>query len=213
MGFLEIRFPTDIGYGSKGGPGYNTTVVETAGGDESRNQNWSYARYVFDVAYGVKTIPQLESLIKMFHVAGGKENGFRFKDRLDFKSCDYDSVIARTNCTIGTGDGVIAAWQVVKTYTYSGYTRTRRILKLVSATLLVEVNGVLKTETTHYTVNYNTGIITFTGGNIPAAGHLIKCGFEFDVPVRFEIDELPILLENYRIGSASVPLVELKTGT
>lgn len=213
MSFLNVRFPTDIGYGSRGGPGYSTTVIENFSGYESRNQNWEYARYVYDVAYGVKTIAQLETLIKMFHIAGGKANGFKFKDRLDYKSCDFDSTPSRTDVEIGTGDGTTTIFQVIKKYTYEGITRNRKILKLVPDTLLVDVAGVSQTRGVDFTASNSTGLITFTAGHIPTTGQSIKCGYEFDVPVRFGIDELPIILENYRIGSASVPLIEDKSGT
>ena len=47
---------------------------------------------------------------------------------------------------------------------------TRAIQLPVAGTVEISVAGVLKTETTHYTVDYSTGVVTFTGGNIPAAG-------------------------------------------
>lgn len=52
------------------------------------------------------------------------------------------------------GDGVTATYQIAETN--------------ISADLLViTVNGVTKTETTHFTVDRTTGIVTFLAGNIP----------------------------------------------
>jgi len=36
MGFHEVRFPDDISYGSDGGPGYNTNIIEMDSGDGAR---------------------------------------------------------------------------------------------------------------------------------------------------------------------------------
>jgi uncharacterized protein (TIGR02217 family) len=85
-------------------------------------------------------------------------------------------------------------------------------LKPVSGTVLIAVAGVTKTETTHYTVNYTTGVVTFTGGNIPTAGQAITAGFQFDVPVCFDQDVHQYTWKDFASGTAQVPLVELKYG-
>ena len=211
--FIEApRFPEDISYGSRGGPGWATTVIETDSGSEVRNQRWSYPRHEYDVAFGINTLARLEELLTYFHVVAGQAIGFRYKDWMDYKSCGRDDTPASDDCAIGTGTGALAAFQIVKVYTQGAYTRTRRILKPISGTLLVAVAGSGKTETTHYTVNYTTGIITFTEGNIPTNGQAVTAGFEFDVPVRFATDRLSININDYNAGAAQVPLIELKSG-
>lgn len=211
--FIESpRFPEDISQGSRGGPTWATTVVETDSGVEKRNQRWSYPRHQYDVAYGINTVARLENLISFFHVVAGKAIGFRYKDWLDYKSCARSATPTNADVQIGTGTGALSTFQIIKTYTQGSYNRFRKILKPVSGTLLVSVAGIAKTETTHYTVNYTTGIITFTGGNIPTAGQAVNCGYEFDVPVRFDTDELSVNLSHYAAGSTAVPLIELKNG-
>ena len=211
--FIETpRFPDNISANSRGGPGWATTVVETDSGDERRNQRWSYPRHKFDVAYGIKTIAGLETLLSFFHVVAGKAIGFRYKDWLDFKSCARAASPAATDCVIGTGTGALATFQLLKTYTQGAYTRSRKILKPIASTVLIAVAGTTKTLTTHYTLDATTGIVTFTAGNIPTAGQSVTAGFEFDVPVRFDTDELEVNLQYYAAGSAQVPLIELKYG-
>jgi uncharacterized protein (TIGR02217 family) len=40
---------------------------------------------------------------------------------------------------------------------------------------------------------------------------LVTAGFEFDVAVRFDTDELPVTLDIERLGSiTSIPLVEIR---
>ena len=55
MAFVETRFPTDISYGSAGGPEYSTDIIVTQGGYEQRNINWAASRARYNVAYGVRT--------------------------------------------------------------------------------------------------------------------------------------------------------------
>lgn len=211
--FIETpRFPDDISYGSRGGPGWATTVIETDSGAESRNQRWSYPRHEYDVAMGINTLARLEALLIYFHVMAGRAIGFRFKDWMDYKSCNRDETPAATDCAIGTGDGATAAFQLVKVYTEGAYTRSRKITKPVSGTLLVAVEAAALTEGVEYNVSYTTGIITFTEGNIPTEGQAITAGYEFDVPVRFDTDRLSINIDDYNAGAAQVPLIELKTG-
>jgi uncharacterized protein (TIGR02217 family) len=72
----------------------------------------------------------------------------------------------------------------------------------------VYVNDVL--VTTGYTVNYDTGVITFSS---PVTnGHTVKVRGEFDVPVRFDSDKLELTLEAFELETMdSIPLVEIKT--
>lgn len=66
MAFIEVRFPTDIAYGSAGGPEYSTDIVITQGGYEQRNSNRSQARARYNVAHGIKSQEQLSTLIAFF---------------------------------------------------------------------------------------------------------------------------------------------------
>lgn len=212
MSDLPIVFPTDISYGSRGGPGYSTTIEINSAGIETRNQNWSYPRHEWDVAYGINTQAKLENLISFFHVAAGRANTFLFKDWLDYKSTTLmSSTVSATDQTIGTGDGAEDEFQLVKVYTQSGYSRTRNIYKPVTGSVRVAVDGVEKTVSVDFGCSTTTGIVTFAAGSIPTAGQVITAGFEFYVPVRFDTDVISIALEEYNTARASVPLVEVKS--
>lgn len=212
--FIETpRFPEDISYGSVGGPEYLTNVVEIDSGALIRNSVWTYGRHSYDVAYGVKTQSDLETLLNYFHMVLGRGIGFRYKDWLDYKSCVTEDTPAFTDCNIGTGTGALATFQLRKGYTVGGtYYTYRNILKPVTGTVKVGVAGVQKTQTTHWNVNTTTGIITFTAGNIPGAGAAVTAGFEFDVPVAFASDRLNVNLNDYKAAMAQVALIELKYG-
>lgn len=199
MAFVETRFPTDIAFGSSGGPEYNTDIVITQGGYEQRNVNWSQARARYNVAHGIKTQAQLDTLIAFFRARKGRADGFRFKDWLDYKT---------TGQLIGTGNGVLTQFQLIKTYTSGSVTETRTITKPIAGTINIYLNAVLQ-NTSSYTVSTVNGQLTFNSA--PGNGVAITADFEFDVPARFDTDRLSATLDAY--GSSSwneIPIVELK---
>jgi len=58
-------------------------------------------------------------------------------------------------------------------------------------------------------VDATTGEVVFDVP--PAAGAVITAGYEFDVPVRFETDELRIDMQGFRAGVApQIALVEIR---
>ena len=199
MAFIEVRFPTDIAYGSAGGPEYSTDIVITHGGYEQRNINWSQARARYNVAHGVKTKAQLDTLVAFFRARKGRADGFRFKDWTDYQT---------TGQVIGTGDGATRTFQLVKSYISGSATEQRIITKPVAGTIKMYFNGTLQ-STSLYAADTTTGQITFT--TAPATSVSISADFEFDVPVRFDTDRLAATLDAY--GSHSwhdIPIVELR---
>lgn len=211
MDFHEVRFPTNISLGATGGPERKTDIVALASGREQRNAVWANSRRRYDAGYGVKGPDDLHAIIEFFEARNGRLYGFRWKDWTDFKSVAPKVAVTAADQLIGTGNGSLAAFQLMKTYASGGSSWTRTIMKPVSGTVLVSVNGVAKTPGLHFTVSTVTGIVTFTGGHIPPAGHAVRAGFEFDVPVRFDSDYLPITLEHANAGDiANIPIVELR---
>jgi uncharacterized protein (TIGR02217 family) len=199
MAFIEVAFPSDIAYGSSGGPEYSTDIVITNGGYEQRNINWAQARAKYNVAHGVKTTAQLDALIAFFRARKGRAEGFRFKDWSDYK------VSAQL---IGTGNGSNKIFQLVKTYNSGGITETRTITKPVVGTLAVYVAGVLQAGAA-YTLDSTNGKITFV--TAPANGATITADFEFDVPARFDTDRLSATLDAYGVNSWSdIPIIEIR---
>lgn len=195
--FHDVLFPEDISYGSTGGPGFNTTVIELSSGAEQRNINWSKAKATYEVSHGIKTREQMEELQDFFMARRGKAYGFRFKDWADFEV---------ENTIIALGDGTKTEFQIVKYYEpLTDFTYVREITKIVPDTLVVKVNGVVATPT----VDISTGKITFTVA--PAADAEIMVSCEFHVPVRFDTDEMKISHDDFETMSwPSIPLVELK---
>ena len=207
MAFHEIRFPDSISRGAKGGPERRTRIVELASGDEERNASWANSRRRYDVSYGVRRADDLAAVVAFFEARNGRLHAFRFKDWSDYKSCLPSAAPAPTDQIIGTGNGSTTVFQLVKTYTSGAQSWARAILKPVAGTVTVSLNGVA--QGSGWSVNTTTGIVTFAVP--PTTGAVVRAGFEFDVPVRFDTDELPVTLDIERTGSIpSIPLIEVR---
>lgn len=208
MPFDNVRFPTAIARGSSGGPERRTEIVSTASGREERNSRWAHSRRRYDVGVGIKSLSDLQAVISFFEARRGRLHAFRFKDHGDFKSCAAAALPAATDQAIGIGTGSLAAFQLVKTYGAPDRPYARVVNAPVAGTVLVAVNG---TATTQFTLNAATGIVTFNAGHIPAAAATVTAGFEFDVPVRFETDQIVVNLTHFAGGEVpDIPLIEVR---
>jgi uncharacterized protein (TIGR02217 family) len=197
-GFHEVQFPPDISYGASGGPGYSTTVVTTVSGHERRNANWADARGKWNVAHGLKKREQVAELIAFFRARKGRAYGFRFKDWTDYQAFAQ---------VIGVGDGATRTFQLVKRYASGGEIETRLITKPVGGTVKVYRDGV--EAASGWSVDTATGLVTFT--TAPAPGVQVTVDFAFDVPARFDSDQMDITIETYQLGSwGQIPVVEIR---
>lgn len=198
MAFHEVQFPNDIAYGATGGPEFATSVVATASGYEQRNINWSAARGRWDVASGLKKQTQLDALIAFFRARKGRAHGFRFKDWTDYKA---------TAQALGTGNGTITTFQLIRTYSSGGTTDVRTITKPVAGTVKVYLAGVL--QASGWSVNTTTGIVTFTAA--PGNNVTVSADYEFDVPVRFDTDRMAVTIEQINLHQWSgIPIIEIR---
>ena len=205
MAFDNVRFPVAISRGLIGGPERRTDVVMTASGREERNARWANSRRKYNAGYGVKSLDDIHAVVAFFEERRGRLYAFRFKDHTDFKSCKPSAVVSATDQVIGTGDGVTTTFQLTKTY---GTARpfARPVTAPVLGTVLLSINGV---ATTQFSVDVTTGLVTFNSA--PQASAIIAAGFEFDVPVRFDTDQIKINLAHFAAGDIpDIPLLEVR---
>lgn len=198
--FAEIRLPVSISEGSKGGPGFSTDVFESETGFEQRNSKWAKARAMYNITYGIKQKADMDAVLEFFYNVHGRAIGFRFKDWTDYNVTDQ---------IIGATSGAPVTRQIIKTYVTGSETYTRTIQKIVATPApVVHLNAALLVESADYTINYNTGVLSYLGAG---TGNLhVTC--EFDVPVRFDIDQLNIVAETWLQESVTdnIILVEIK---
>nr|WP_319516506.1 DUF2460 domain-containing protein [uncultured Cohaesibacter sp.] len=206
-GFHEIRFPLDVGFGASGGPERRTDIATLASGFEERNARWADSRRSYDAGVGLRSIADLQTVLRFFEERRGRLYGFRFLDPFDHASCDAGKTPQSTDQQIGTGDGETTQFELVKTYGTDYAPYERRIVKPVDGSIKVALGG---EETSAWTVDVTTGIITFD--EAPEDGELITAGFKFDVPVRFDTDKLEFSISAFEAGDLpSIPLIEVKS--
>lgn len=191
----DVRLSDEVERGAEGGPGFKTTVTTLANGGEQRNQEWAVMRGQWNVGYGIGNKASLTDVYTFFIGRRGKSRGFRFKDWLDYQAVQQP---------VGsTGNPLTRQLQKVYADTINPYTRT--IILPVAGTLTVYVDT-LATE--DYTLLAN-GVIEFESD----PGEDVLATFEFDVPVRFDADDLRVQLLTYDAGNIpNIPIVELKQG-
>jgi uncharacterized protein (TIGR02217 family) len=172
--FRDISFPPYVARGATGGPSFSTNVVTLASGAEERNILWANARGKWNISTGIRTRGQMLDVIAFFHVVKGRAYSFRLKDWNDYDAADQ--LMVEITPTV---------WQLVKRYDIGGFQHVRTITKLVVGTVTVKVGG---SPVTPAGIDYLTGQVAFAS----APGSNPTASFEFDVPVRFDTDHLPV---------------------
>lgn len=209
MSFHEVRFPANLSFGSVGGPERRTEVVTLANGFEERNTPWEHSRRRYDAGIGMRSLDDVETLIAFFEARRGQLHAFRWKDWSDYKSGAPSADPAYTDQIIAWGDGATTAFPLIKTYRSGVHTYDRPIQKPVEGTVHIGLKGDPQIEGTHFTVDHETGIVTFS--TAPETGAEVTAGYEFDVPVRFDTDSIHTSVASFRAGEApNVPVVEVR---
>lgn len=209
-GFHEVRFPVEIARGARGGPERLTQVVTLASGREIRNSRWAHSRRRYDAGFGVRTLDALSAIVAFFEERRGRLYGFRWRDRLDWKSCAPSATPAANDQQIGIGDGATRVFQLGKLYGGLHAPYLRRITKPVAGSALVAVDDVVQAQPGTVSCDHATGLITFAVGVAPPAGAVVSAGFAFDVPVRFDIDVIEVDLSAFEAGDIpKIPIVEI----
>ena len=204
--FHDVLFPLQLGYGAAGGPAFSTQIVVTGSGHEQRNSQWSDARLNYDAGVGLRSEADLGTLIGFFRARRGQAHGFRFNDPLDNSSAEHGSGVAPTDQPLGSGDGGMTRFPIVKHYDAGDDPQRRRITRPIAGSVRVAVDGIER----------SSGWSLGAGGHVdfavaPPPGAQISAGFSFDVPVRFATDRIDVSIAGWRAGELpTVPLVELR---
>lgn len=209
--FLDIRFPEEIAFGATGGPRFNTSIAITRGGNEVRNANWAKSRMKWNVSHGIKNQTEYDELVAFFYVVRGQKFGFRFKDHTDFNqnipSPDTPMFIAR-------GDGVTTEFQLIKRYTFADQFYDRDITRPIPGTVRIFLSSDTDDFIENFTdwnVNFDTGKLTFDVTTPLDPIDEIWAIYDFDVPVRFDSDEVDISLDDYQnYNWPNIDVIELR---
>lgn len=215
MSVVESQFPVNIGYQSRSGPSFNTSIARTQSGRETRNARWQLPLKRFNARYGIRSIADIQSVQRFYTARRGPHVGFRYKDFLDYSTDSThtpdSSSPAFDDVVIATGDGETTEFQLLKLYTDGGVSVAWNIEKPVSGTVAVGLAGV--EQSSGWSVNTVTGKVTFT--TAPGDGVQITAGCDFDVPARFgeeiDLDGLLASIDGIESGSIpDIPIIELR---
>ena len=188
---LDIaRLPDNIARGATGGPQFSTIVLSSRGGREQRTRLQELSKYQFDISYGIRKKEDIDAVRDFFLSAGGRHRIFRFRDLTDYQSVDHEYAIA---------DGISTKYKLGKIYKYGEESYFRPIRQPLPGVIFNPVG----------TFNYYTGYVTYASP--PAQGTSLKWTGDFDLLVRFDIDELDIHVEYIqRQDIPSIPLIEVR---
>lgn len=208
--FHNVRLSRRVLVNARGGPSFKTSIVETASGDEFRNVEWSKTRGKWEIAY-TDDIDVINEIVAFFYARQGRAYGFRFRDWADY----------RVDCDFAAGDGTLKVFQAAKVYISGDYSFNRPLTRLVSPVKVYQspktgvdglgnpTYGPRAVVASGVTVDVDKGTVTFD--TAPADGDLIGVACEFDVPVRFDVDELPTTMISQTLVSLdSVPIIEIR---
>ena len=218
MAFHEVQLPPSITVGSRGGPGFSTSIVEGEGGASERVSRWPSARRRYNLRPGNRNQDALAQILDFYIARQGPAIGFRFKDLWDFTTAtNHRAAPTATDCLLlntatggTTATGTSGNFQLRTKYVSGNTTIFRTINKPVAGTTLIASNG-STVSSANYAVDTTTGIVNVTAGL--TNGHSITGGTEFDVSVQFapEVDEqFQVSIENFEWGDiADIPLIEM----
>lgn len=196
--FIETpRLDEAISYGSSGGPTFKTFVFRGDSGREGLVAGWEKVKARYDLQYAMRDMADYDAVRNMFYNCRGRARGFRFKDHSDY--------IATDEPCLGAVDGVNTTFKLQKRYTSGALTFDRRIFKPVAGTLSVKKNG---SNAGFSAFDTTTGSFTIVG--TPTGGDVITATFQFDIPVRFDTDQMSVSREGHELLTwGSIPLVEI----
>ena len=196
MSFLdEAIFPEQISVGSTRSPRFNTAIVQTDGGSETRFPRWTQPLHRFAVQRNKLTRQLAYDLAEFFWGVQGATYGFRYKDWGDYattadgstvkglsvSSTDAPMLRLSDMSTAGVGDGVSKQFQLAKQYTAGFVSRWRNISKPLGSSVVVAIDGT--PTASGWTLDDTSGIVTFDVA--PGADLDVTWGGEFYVPCRF----------------------------
>jgi uncharacterized protein (TIGR02217 family) len=186
--FHEIILDPKYAPNAEGGPEFGNKLFESPdNGLDAISVGRAKARHRYTVEWQNLIDQSRIRMRNLFYTIGGMRGGFRLVPP------DDDSL---NNELIGTGDGVVTSWKLIKTYSvsalpeYGGETLSyeRRIVKPVFGTMTFWANMTQLTEVSgppiagQVKMDYTSGVITTAA---LSNGVVLKASGRFHVPVRF----------------------------
>jgi len=177
--FVGRLFGHDLRYREE----WSTDIVDYDTGKEQRNQIWSRPKRHWILPYNTFLQEYRDKLLELRSRAHGAYRVFLFE-------YPYDYECALSECSI-TAIAAQVNFQLIKTY-YGDEAETwnENKTRIQPGTIfppIIKIDSVTKTEGVDYTLDDDTGIVTF--GAAPGAGKVLTANYRFYYPVRSETDD------------------------
>ena len=220
MRFLDVYLSSKIvGYPVDVAPMFSTQITAVDSGAEHTNRRWQHPLRDISIPQGVRDQDTANALLDHWLIMGGPNRTFPWRDPTDFASVpltqvNHAPVLSRTDCPLGTGDGVTKDFQLTRRYSRGGETYDRPIYLPVVSSVLIGVDGVAPGAASPAladpTVSREGGVVSFA--TAPHVGAVLTAGFLFDLNVRFESDDTyRSIMRTFGVqGFSEIPLKEVR---
>ena len=158
-------------------PVWNTIVSDPMSGKTVTASQWDEPKYLITAARENITSSEMHELLYFFNARKGRGEFFYWH----FKDLDFSELNGNIEA-IGIGDAVNTIFNLSK-------------YPVVPNSAKIYVNNVLQEITTDYSLNEETGVITFEAGSIPADGHAVAAEYGFYLRGMFNQDSFEDQIE------------------
>lgn len=198
--FHNVRFPSRLKLNVSGGPEMRVDVTRLSSGHERRNTRWSAPLRRYLISVGQRPLEEIQVLTAFFEARSGPLYGFLFRDPFEHKTAGNNQAVSAIDVQIGVGDGVTTAMNLI-------LQNGRQVTHPIEESLRIAIDG--EEVFSGFTFDQVTKKLVFDAA--PPVGAIISAGFEFDVPVRFENEQLIATRTVNNAGEVSdITLLELR---
>lgn len=183
MGFLNITLDLGFDYGADGGPDDFGTDIVMVSGAGFANQRHERPMGEWELGSRNVTRNRLDYLLRFWHSVRGRAYVFRYKDWTDYRASSEPLALNGT-----------ASTQLIKTYGGLGNDYVATILLPLPSSVVLELNQgagwIVQAEGADYTINDQTGVVTWLGTPPDPETDLARWSGEFHRRVRFGVQRL-----------------------
>jgi len=200
-----LTFPDKIARGLDVDPAiWEDTLITTSAGQEQVLNHMSEPKVGMTLKVTIDSPAMLHFMISFLRITEGRSNGFRIRDWTDFLVGYSRHVPGGTEVPeqFAVADGTQTAFQLTKTYTIGSHSNVRRITRpRQDAGLPVKIYFGSTLQTSGFTINYETGVVTFASA--PSDGTVLKWSGSFDIPVHFDSPRNALSMRVLQIGETA----------
>lgn len=146
-----------------------TDVSDAQSGFQQVLAQWTRPLFKFNLDLGPMDQTDHAALVSFMMAVRMKQNPFLFKHPLSY---------SLVKAPFGTSTGAQAVWLLKRYYVSSGVTFSFNASMIIASTLTVYADNAA-VSASDWTLNDETGVLTFQAGHIPTVGKALTASFEY----------------------------------